>query len=62
MSVKIELIQILKVARYGNSLWLRIDRKAVEKLGIKEGDEFLLYLTEDGCLLYKPKRVGEVVG
>jgi len=53
---RLEIIQVVKVQRYGNSLYLRIVNDVVERLRIGENDQFILYLTEDGSLLYKPKR------
>lgn len=44
----------LQVAKWGNSLALRIPAEVVRSIGIKEGDSVEAYLTVDGGLTIRP--------
>ena len=44
----------LQVAKWGNSLALRIPAEVVRSMGIKEGDNVLASLTVDGGLTIHP--------
>jgi antitoxin MazE len=44
----------LKVAKWGNSLALRIPAEVVRSIGIKEGDSVEACLTVDGGLTIRP--------
>jgi antitoxin MazE len=46
----------LHIARWGNSLALRIPAEVVRSLGIKEGDSVETSLTADGGLAIRPAR------
>jgi antitoxin MazE len=43
------------VAKWGNSLGLRLPKPIVEQLGVKEGTELDLTV-ENGCLVIQPRR------
>jgi antitoxin MazE len=40
----------VKVAKWGNSLGVRIPKDVVESLGLKEGDEMEIFASENGLL------------
>lgn len=40
----------MKVAKWGNSLAVRLPAKLVEKLGLQEGDELVMTAKEDGTV------------
>jgi antitoxin MazE len=40
----------IKVAKWGNSLGVRIPKDVVESLGLKEGDEMEIFASENGLL------------
>jgi len=44
----------LQIAKWGNSLALRIPAEYVRSIGIKEGDCVQASLTVDGCLTIRP--------
>lgn len=44
----------LQVAKWGNSLALRIPAEVVRRIGIKEGDSVQACLTADGGLTIRP--------
>jgi antitoxin MazE len=44
----------LQVAKWGNSLAVRIPAKYVRQIGVKEGDQLEAYLGADGALNLKP--------
>jgi antitoxin MazE len=46
----------LHIARWGNSLALRIPAEVVRSIGIKEGDSVEASLTADGGLAIRPAR------
>ncbi len=46
----------LQIARWGNSLALRIPADYVRRMGIKEGDRVEASLTADGGLCIRPAR------
>jgi antitoxin MazE len=46
----------LLVAKWGNSLALRLPAEYVRRIGIKEGDQVELSLTIDGGLALRPAR------
>ncbi|MDP2793353.1 MAG: AbrB/MazE/SpoVT family DNA-binding domain-containing protein [Sulfurisoma sp.] len=46
----------LHIARWGNSLALRIPAEVVRSIGIKEGDSMEANLTADGGLAIRPAR------
>lgn len=46
----------LHIARWGNSLALRIPAEVVRSIGIKEGDSVEASLTADGGLAIRPTR------
>jgi antitoxin MazE len=39
----------MRVSKWGNSLAVRLPKKVVDKLGLKEGDEVTLGVSEDGA-------------
>lgn len=46
----------LQIARWGNSLAMRIPAEIVRSIGIKEGDSVEASLTADGALTIRPAR------
>lgn len=46
----------LHIARWGNSLAMRIPAEIVRSIGIKEGDNVEASLTADGALTIRPAR------
>jgi antitoxin MazE len=54
MYITQENIMNLQVAKWGNSLALRIPAEYVRSIGIKEGDSLDACLTVDGGLIIRP--------
>lgn len=46
----------LQIAKWGNSLSLRIPAEYVRKLGIKEGDKVEISMTVDGGFTVRPSK------
>lgn len=46
----------LQIAKWGNSLAVRIPADVVRKIGIKEGDQLEAHLGVDGALNLRPAR------
>lgn len=44
----------LQIAKWGNSLAVRIPADYVRQIGVKEGDQFEAYLGVDGALNLRP--------
>lgn len=51
----------MKVARWGNSLAVRLPRSVVDALGIEEGDEVQVEASEPGRLIVSRDRSREAV-
>ena len=50
----------LVVARWGNSLAVRLPAKSAKQIGVEEGDALIAEVSADKCLVLAPKR--RVVG
>lgn len=52
----------MQVAKWGNSLAVRLPAELVRELGLKEGDEIDLTAGEDGLAVRRHARADEVLG
>ena len=50
MNVRISLAIPMKVAKWGNSLAIRLPTAVVEALDLEEGDEVVLHVHDGSCL------------
>ncbi len=59
--VRVKFIEKRRIIKVGRAYYLTIPKRLAGKLKLKEGDEVLLYLTEDNRIVLSPAERREEV-